>query len=73
MVGLLPIWIVKANVSSVDISSERSIKKIDKGPTLKTLDCLLSIMAVHKPFYILICISEHCLPQHTKFIYFLEN
>ena len=38
----------------------------DEGPTLKTLD--FSVLAVHQPFRISICIST--LPtQHTTFIY----
>ena len=39
-VGVLPIWIVKSNVSSVDPSSER---KHDEGPTLETLDFTIHI------------------------------
>ena len=38
-----------------------------EGPMLETLDYILSVLAVHRPFYILICIST--LPtQHTTFI-----
>ena len=41
----------------------------DEGPTLETLDYILSVLAVHQPFYISICIPS--LPtQHTiLFIY----
>ena len=36
---------------------------------LETLDHILSVLVVHRPFYILICISN--LPtQHTTFIVF---
>ena len=39
----------------------------DEGPMLETLDHILSVLAVHRPFYISICIST--LPtQHTTFI-----
>ena len=51
-VGVLPIRIVKSNVSSVGPSSERNVSLVS---------------AVHRPFYISICIST--LPtQHTTFI-----
>ena len=53
-VGVLPIWIVKSNVSSVGPSSESNLLK-------------LSVLAVHQPFHISICTST--LPtQHTAFI-----
>ena len=41
MVGVLPIRIVKYNVSSIDPSSERNQERnllSDEGPTLETLD-----------------------------------
>ena len=53
-VGVLPIRIVKSNVSSVGPSSERNVSLVS---------------AVHRPFYISICIST--LPtQYTTFIIF---
>ena len=33
---------------------------------------LLSISAVHKPFYILICISEHCLRSTLRLFHYNE-
>ena len=33
----------------------------DEGPMLETLDYILSVLAVHRPFYISICISLLCL------------
>ena len=55
------IWKVKSNVSSVGPSSERDLEArffSDKGPTLETLLTLLSISAVHQPFYIPMLISR---------------
>ena len=50
-VGVLPVRIVWSNVSSIGPSSE----------------AILSVLAVHRPFYISICIST--LPtQYTTFI-----
>ena len=48
-----------SNVSSInDPSSERkrSFSFSDEGPILETLDYAIRISAVHRPFYISICI-----------------
>ena len=65
-----------SNVSSInDPSSERkrSFSFSDEGPILETLDYAIRISAVHRPFYILICIST--LPtqttQHTTFLLYI--
>ena len=64
-VGVLPIWIVQSNVSSIGPSSERNsflflsdegpmlenLFLFDEGPMLETLDYMLSVLAVHRPFY----------------------
>ena len=44
-VGVLPIWIVKSNISSVGSSSERTdpLFLSDEGPTLETLDFTIRI------------------------------
>ena len=64
-VGVLPIWIVKSNVSSVGRNNV-SCCSLTKGPRLKRYN-LLSISAVNQQFYISICIGT--LPtQHTTFI-----
>ena len=66
--GVLPIRIIKSNVSSVGSSSERNRKpcfSLTKGQRSKRQTLFVS--AVHQPFYISICIST--LPtQHTTFI-----
>ena len=90
-VGVLPIQIVKSNVSSVGPSLERNrsanvrnvrlyypyrqytdlfifrfVSEHCLRSTLRLFQTLLSILAVHQPFYISICIST--LPtQHTTF------
>ena len=64
-VGVLPIWIVKSNVSSIGPSSER--KK--KGPMLETLDYTIRIpySQLHRPFCISICTScSVCLTCFSK-------
>ena len=65
-VGILPIRIVKSNVSSAGPSSERNIFLSDEGPTLESLDFTIHIGS--KPtFFISICIWT--LPtQRTTFI-----
>ena len=50
MIGVLPIRIVKSNVSSVGPSSERNSFPSDEGPTLETLDFTISVSAVHQPY-----------------------
>ena len=48
MIGVLPIRIVKSNVSSVGPSSGRNSFPSDDGPTLETLDFNISVSAVHQ-------------------------
>ena len=51
MVGVLPVRIVKSNVSSIGPSSE-TLFLSDEGSTPETLDFAFSISAVHQAFYI---------------------
>ena len=45
-VGVLPIWKVKSNVSSVGASSDRHMTNAE-GPTLETLDFTFRIVIGH--------------------------
>ena len=64
-VGVLPIRIAQSNVSSVGPSSKKNLFSLKKGQCSKR-QTILSVLAVHQPFYISICIST--LPtQHTTF------
>ena len=63
MIGVLPIRIVKSNVSSVGPSSGRNSFPSDDGPTLETLDFTISVSAVHQPyiFRLLLFMSLTCI------------
>ena len=64
-VGVLPIQIVKSNISSIGPSSA-GLFSLTKGQHSKRYT-LLSVSAVHQPFHISICICT--LPtQHTTSI-----